>query len=534
MNSRNQAKTTGRACVLLALLAIGPRPASAQSWQGYGRDAQHSCLATTGSQMPNRVRWSASVDLNNPTGTITTHYGTPVITRSNNVIFPTARVTTQANPNQYLIQARHATNGALLWSLETDYAVPPHNWVPVCGITLTPLDRGLAIPAGGGTVLFRQFPDVVNKPAPARLAFYGLGNYQANPAAFNAAIQICTPITCDRLGTLYFGYVSSAGAGSNLPGYPDGIPSGLARIDANGAGSFISAANLAGAQSGNPPNQSVTKVVMNCAPALSTDGSTVYVAVNGGNFTAGYLCAVTSASLAYSARAPLTDPRTGGPAPVPDDGSGTPTVAPDGDVYFGVLEVGAPTANHDRGWLLHFSGDLSQTKLPSAFGWDDTASIVPKAAVPSYTGASSYLLLTKYNNYADPFVGADGQNKLALVDPNVSMIDPVTGVTVMNAFLTVLGPTFNQELNKGVREWCINSAAIDPVNKCAIVNSEDGRLYRWDFTANTLLPNNVGAPVPLGLYLAPPTGEAYTPTVIGPDGAVYAINNATLFSCVSQ
>jgi hypothetical protein len=34
-----------------------------------------------------------------------------------------------------------------------------------------------------------------------------------------------------------------------------------------------------------------------------------------------------------------------------------------------------------------------------------------------------------------------------------------------------------------------------------------------------------------GLTLAPPTGEAYTPTVIGPDGAVYAINNAQLFSC---
>ena len=30
--------------------------------------------------------------------------------------------------------------------------------------------------------------------------------------------------------------------------------------------------------------------------------------------------------------------------------------------------------------------------------------------------------------------------------------------------------------------------------------------------------------------LAPPTGEAYTPTVIGVDGTVYAINNATLFA----
>jgi hypothetical protein len=33
--------------------------------------------------------------------------------------------------------------------------------------------------------------------------------------------------------------------------------------------------------------------------------------------------------------------------------------------------------------------------------------------------------------------------------------------------------------------------------------------------------------------LAAPTGEAYTCTVIGPDGAVYAINNATLCSVVA-
>ena len=37
-----------------------------------------------------------------------------------------------------------------------------------------------------------------------------------------------------------------------------------------------------------------------------------------------------------------------------------------------------------------------------------------------------------------------------------------------------------------------------------------------------------------GLNLAPATGEAYTSTLIGPDGAVYAMNDAQLFCCAAQ
>jgi len=54
-----------------------------------------------------------------------------------------------------------------------------------------------------------------------------------------------------------------------------------------------------------------------------------------------------------------------------------------------------------------------------------------------------------------------------------------------------------------------------------VFNNEDGVLYRWDFTTNTLTQSVV---------LTPGIGEAYTPTLIGPDGTVYAINNATLFA----
>jgi hypothetical protein len=70
-----------------------------------------------------------------------------------------------------------------------------------------------------------------------------------------------------------------------------------------------------------------------------------------------------------------------------------------------------------------------------------------------------------------------------------------------------------------VREWCINTAAVDPATKSVMVNSEDGKLYRWDLTTNALSQS---------MQLTNGIGEAYTPTVIGSDGTVYAINGAIL------
>ena len=54
-----------------------------------------------------------------------------------------------------------------------------------------------------------------------------------------------------------------------------------------------------------------------------------------------------------------------------------------------------------------------------------------------------------------------------------------------------------------------------------IANAEDGYTYRWDLTTNTFSEM---------LNLNQPIGEAYTPTLIGPDGTIYAINDATLYA----
>lgn len=104
--------------------------------------------------------------------------------------------------------------------------------------------------------------------------------------------------------------------------------------------------------------------------------------------------------------------------------------------------------------------------------------------------------------------GGDGQNKLTVLDPNATQTDPVTLVTVMKEVLTIVGPTPDLSI-AGVKEWCINSAAVDPQTKSFLANSEDGKLYRWDLTTNTLSQSAV---------FTSGIGEAYTSTVIGVDG----------------
>ena len=116
--------------------------------------------------------------------------------------------------------------------------------------------------------------------------------------------------------------------------------------------------------------------------------------------------------------------------------------------------------------------------------------------------------------------------KVAVLDPNASMIDPFSGASVMQEVLTMPGPSpdwnhRDADHPNAVREWCINTAAIDPFTRAALVNNEDGVLYRWDFPTNTLSQQ---------VTLTSGIGEAYTPTLVGPDGTVYAINNATLFA----
>ncbi|MGH7923336.1 MAG: hypothetical protein ACREQH_01940 [Candidatus Binatus sp.] len=493
--------------IAFAVTTLSFAASAGAQWNGFAHDSQHSADSTVGADALNRVIWSTPVDLDPQTnGILATHYGSPMITAANTVIVP---VKTGATGG-FRVDARNAADGSLLWTLPTDYVAPALGEIPVFGPVLTSPPR-LYFPGIGGTVYFRDNPDAACSGGGAcqnQLAFFGMKNYKKHRKKYNSRVLINSPLSTDSAGDIYFGFVVTRPNGAIRDARHKKLQSGIARIDAGGNGTWI-AVSIAAADT------TMTGVAPNCAPAFSPDLKTLYVAVSDGR--GGYLVALDSTTLAPIARVRLKDPVSGADATLPSGGSASPTVGPDGDVYFGVLENPCCAENHHRGFLLHFSAALAQSKAPGAFGWDTTPSIVPSSAIPSYSGPSSYLLATKYNNYVD--AGGGGLNKVAVLDPDATETDPVTGLAVMNEIETILGPTPADA--GGVKEWCINSAAVDLVAGSIMANSEDGKLYRWDLATNTLSQS---------VMLTTGYDEAYTPTVIGVDGAAYAIQNGILFA----
>ncbi len=492
--------------------APGPSPAPAPApapspvagppiWAGYAGNAQHQAISSVPGQTLARVLWTTPVDLFPPYragGTLLIHYGSPAITATGTVLLP---VRTSAS-NGFRLEARVGKTGALLWQQDSSYVLPTASWTPSCNLAVDANNR-VYFPESGGRLLRRDTADSASGTL-VRLCFYGDAVYAANAGSLDAAIQVCTPLTIGADGAVYFGFQAAAGNAA-------AVTSGFARIAADGTASWVSAASV----SGNPL---FSKPAMNAAPALSLDGSTLYVVVNSTSDGGGALLALDAATLAFKARQVLLTPRTGGSAYVSDTSTASPMVGPDGDVYYGVLDS-VRNDHNGRGWLLHFDAALASLKTPGSFGWDDTPSVVPASMVTGYAGSSAYLLLCKYNNYWGAGTG-DGQNKMAVLDPGAADADFISPtVQVMREVLTVLGPTADPTTPGGRREWCVNTAVVDPATYSVLMNNEDGTLYRWDLRNNRLVE---------AMTLNAGVGQAYTPTLIGRDGIVYAINNATL------
>jgi uncharacterized repeat protein (TIGR01451 family) len=485
-------------------------PGQAPSVPTFAGNAQHTAIYQPAAQNLNTIHWSTTIDLNN-SGALA-HYGSPLITSANTVLVPVKTAS-----DGFQVNAFDGSSGAAKYTLTTDYVLPSYDWIPVYNPSLATGSFGtrLYYAGPGGTIYHIDNPDAVAHGAPVQEVFYTtLANYLANAAAYNATIFINTPITADSNGNVFFGFRVQGTAPAPL----STTQSGFARIDPNGNGIYVLAGTAAN-------DASINRDSHNSAPALSNDETTLYVVAKSNSTGHGYLVALNSTTLALSHRVFLRDPRNSNGAVISDDSTASPTVAPDNDVYIGIL---SNPGNGSRGFLLRFSGDLTIQKTPGAFGWDYTPAIVPATMVPSYQGASSYLIFSKYNNYAG-FSDGDGVNKIALLDPNATQIDPhpsANGLVEMREVLTVIGPTPDDSMDPStfpyaVREWCINTAAVNPPTNSIFTPSEDGHIYRWNLATNSLSQ---------AVTLGPGIGEPYVPTIIGPGGIVYTLNGGTLFA----
>jgi hypothetical protein len=525
--------------MIAALSMILAVTGNTNSWIAYGGGPQHSAMYVGASQSMQTDLWHAGLDSDRSYyGTdVLIHYASPVISPANTVVYAyryNADVNGSTTYNNWHVIARKGSNGSALYTVKTDYTAPiiwPNDWTSVFPLCLTPVKSsgvwhtGAAIGGAGGSVLILSNADTAAYTQ-NRVAFYTtFADYTAHAEAY-APIQINTPITPDGEGNIYFGYAVNGTLPSNLANLGTG---GIVKMNVSNHQSSYASLQSLGLPAG------VNQIQTNAAPALSLDGQHIYLAVdiNYGSGGPGYLAKVNASTLTTEATVALMDPAVAGNnAWLINESSASPMVAPDGKVFMGAFRA---NYGESHGWMFEFDGNLGSLDANGnpfpvgAFGWDDTASIVPSNLVPSYTGTAPYLILSKYNDYADFNNGdpnAKGDNRVALLDPtsNSYSTDRQTGIKVMNVVESVLGVTPDYDFGTppiGVREWCINSAVVDVNKHSAIINSEDGHCYRWDFYTNTLTEHRL---------LEPATGEAYTSTSIGPDGTIYAINNSVLFA----
>jgi len=494
---------------LLTLALFGGALAQNQTFAG---DEHHTNQYSVAAQNLNKTKWFTAID-NRSSGNIA-HYGQPLVTPANTVII----IVLNAD-NTFTIKGLNAADGSVKWTVNTDYLMPAQNWIASYQPCVTdgPSGKRLYYQGKGGTLYYIDNIDSNSPTAPTQIAFYGISNYNANPSGFDSSVFADTPITADSAGNIYFGFrVQGA---TNAPAPLNTTIGGWARISSAGVGTWKTVDVITG-------DSTMTTDSHNVAPALSNDESTVYVICKGAN-TSAYIVGLDSTNLTTKYQHALFDPR---PSPsgyyVTGDSTASPMVGPDGDVYFGVLLAN----NYSRGALLHFSGDLSTVKTSVQFGWDYTPGVVPASMVPSYHGSSSYLLFCKYNNYGlDPSTSGDQINTVAILDPNnETQIDwhagGGAGWVCMREVMTVIGCTpdvENASLRDGVREWCVNATAVNPITDSIFFNSEDGNTYRWNLTQNSLDQT---------LTLTSGFGEPYVPQSIGPDGTTYTFNGTWVYA----
>lgn len=561
------------AAVALAAAAGAGSAAATPDWGQWGQNAQHQGFVPVAGQPLTRIQADVEYDPfsakeNGADGT-SVHYQTALL-EGNAVYmeFKTGNFSNLTNWETQTWQEKRLdwVGGSLAttWTFTSDWKPVPYSKVPTSGPTWEPVfhavltQSAIYVPGASGSVY------KLDKATGAVLAHVDpLG------AAADRDTFVAGALTADAAGNVYYNVLR---LDPNHPWDQDIQGAWLVKVNADDSSRAVTWASITpgtpGAGDRCTATFSITQLPwptsptavpgavpcgsqrpgINVAPAVAADG-TIYDVSRAQNTSRwAYLIAVkpdlTSKWVATlrerfhdgcnveipangtpggcrAGAATGVDPaeNLAGSGRVLDESSASPTVAPDGSIYYGAYT----RYNYAQGHLMHFS---KQGRFLGAyhFGWDLTPAI--------YQHDGTYSVDIKDNHYGD--VGSycndptfcppdrDATNPAYPEEYFITQLDPVTmspqwqykNTNTQSCTRDASGTTTCTTTNPNGFEWCINAPAVD-ANGTVYANGEDGVLY-------AIGQGGVLTSPPFFLDLSIPA--AYTPLSIGGDGKIYAQN----------
>ncbi len=547
-------------------------------WPQWGQDPQHAGMVQNpGAPLTGILEdivYDPFVDeeIDAGGGALLVHYQVPMLDGNDvYMVFKGGNFTTLANwETQDWMEKKLTWQGSNLveaWSFTSSWKPVPFaspvtfngpTWEPVFHPVL--VGDFIYIPCAGGTVM------KVRKSDGAVVA-------DINPfgASEDPDIFVAGPLSADKKGNVYYNAIKLT---HGQPWVNDVVDSWLVKITPQNQASKVSFSVLTpdAPQATDPCKVEFSSSLLpwppspdavppttpcgsqrpgiNVAPAIAPDG-TIYT-VSRGHFVSRYnfLIAVNpnltrkwNASLrghlndgcgvllpiggpgGCRVGAPFgVDPGTNEPGPgrVLDEGSSSPTIAPDGSIIYGAYT----RYNWAQGHLMRFSSS-GQFLAAYEFGWDITPGI--------YRHGGTYSIVLKDNHYGE--VGSYCNDE-AVCPSDRTATHPGYPEEY---FITQLGPAMNVEWkwkntntlacsrdasgnvtcvddHPNSFEWCVNGMAIDR-DGVVFANSEDGNMYA--IAQGGVLRDSLFQQLALG--------AAYTPASIGGDGRIYSQNAGHLF-----
>lgn len=563
---------------VMAIMTLGLTTAYSDDWPQWGRNSQHTGAVNVQGINFNKVLANFIYDpfveaekadpLND--GTLAVHYQAALVDGSDvYMAAKTGEYTSVASWETQIWNERKyswvGNNLVQQWNFESDWKPVPNAdlvlfFEPVFHAALS--GNFVYVPGAGGTVfkVRKSNGNVVTRYNPF-----------SSGQGLSDNTFVISPISVDAEGNIYYTAIKMR---RNDPWFGDPINSWLVRIKPNGDIRKERFTDLViGATPENepcevgfpdngeplPPSPDAVaptfrcgpvRPAINAAPAIGPDGTIVIVARNHVVSRYGYIVALNpnlSTKWVASTRHILNDgcnitlPPNGSPGGcrvgtttgfdpetnslpsgrVNDNSTSSPVIAPDGSVIYG----SQTRYNYGQGHLLRYSS-TGQFIAAYQFGWDVTPAI--------YKHNGTYSIITKENRYnigsycALPSVCPPDRNATTPNDPEAYYITQLSpNMTVEWQYKNTNTQTCTRNPDNSITcvddtpfsfEWCVNGVAVDQ-NGVVYANAEDGNVYAI----------NQGGTLKRRLFLKNALRSAYTPTVLGSDGKIYAQQNGELF-----